>query len=100
MAGKMGYLTDHRADLRQDPRLLLPSAKSIICVGKLYNGTKPKSTECEVPYSGWISRYAWGEDYHTLLREGLVLMEEALTEKIGPFESKICVDTAPLLERS
>ena len=39
--GEMRYLTDHRGDLRSDPRNLLPSAKSIICVGKLYNtGTR------------------------------------------------------------
>ncbi|MGH9625968.1 MAG: tRNA epoxyqueuosine(34) reductase QueG, partial [Bryobacteraceae bacterium] len=36
MAGEMAYLTDHRGDLRADPRNLLPEAKSIVCVGKLY----------------------------------------------------------------
>src|SRR6266851_4469965 len=43
-AGAMGYLSDRRATIRTDPRLLLPSAKSIISVGKLYNGTEPHST--------------------------------------------------------
>ena len=37
MAGEMRYLTDRRAELRRDPRNLLPSARSVICVGKLYN---------------------------------------------------------------
>ncbi len=41
MAGEMGYLTDHRGDLRSDPRNLLPDAKSIVCVGKLYNTPQP-----------------------------------------------------------
>jgi epoxyqueuosine reductase len=95
MAGEMGYLTDRRADLRRDPRGLLPSARSVICVGKLYN--RPAS----LPPAGHavISRYAWGEDYHDTLRAGLERMVERL-EAIESFEWKICVDTAPLLERS
>jgi len=97
MAGAMGYLTDHRAQIRTDPRLLLPSANSIICVGKLYNGPEPRSTDAGDPDSGWISRYAWGEDYHRVVRAGL----KKLVEKLGGgHEWKICVDTAPLLERS
>ncbi len=96
----MGYLADHRAALRQDPRNLLPSAKSIICVGKLYNETNPKTADCNVPYSGWVSRYAWGKDYHEVLRAGLLQLTERLHQAAGPFESRICVDTAPILERS
>jgi epoxyqueuosine reductase len=97
MAGAMGYLTDRRAHLRTDPRLLLASARSVISVGKLYNGPEPRSTESGDPDNGWISRYAWGEDYHQVVRVGL----EKLVEKLGPaHESMICVDTAPLLERS
>jgi epoxyqueuosine reductase len=97
MAGAMGYLTDRRAHVRTDPKLLLPSARSIICVGKLYNGPEPRSTESAQAGHGWISRYAWGEDYHDVMRRGL----EQLAARLGPgHESKICVDTAPLLERS
>jgi epoxyqueuosine reductase QueG len=55
-AGEMNYLTDRRAAVRSDPRNLLPSALSIICVGKLYN--------TDGPADGPISRYAWGDDYH------------------------------------
>lgn len=86
-AGQMRYLTDRRAGVRADPRNLLTSARSIICVGKLYNTGSP---------SGPISRYAWGKDYHRVMREGL----ERLVSMLGPGEHKICVDTAPLLERS
>ena len=97
MAGAMGYLTDHRAGIRADPRLLLPTARSIISVGKLYNGPEPRSTELLDPENAWISRYAWGEDYHQVVRAGL----EKLVEKLGgEHDWKICVDTAPLLERS
>jgi epoxyqueuosine reductase len=65
----------------------------------LYNGPQPLSTQFDEPARAWISRYAWGSDYHDLLRERL----EKLVEKLlasGPFDYKICVDTAPLLERS
>ena len=41
MAGEMRYLTDRRADVRRDPQNLLPGARSIICVGKLYNQSQP-----------------------------------------------------------
>src|SRR5581483_1683229 len=48
----------------------------------------------------WISRYAWGDDYHDVLRHGLERLAERITERAGPFEWRACVDTAPLLERS
>jgi epoxyqueuosine reductase len=97
MAGAMGYLTDRRAIVRTDPKLLLASARSVICVGKLYNQAAPRSTELQNPGLGWISRYAWGDDYHDILRRGL---EQLATKLGGDHEYKICVDTAPLLERS
>ncbi|HEX5431676.1 MAG TPA: tRNA epoxyqueuosine(34) reductase QueG [Bryobacteraceae bacterium] len=92
MAGEMRYMTDRRAEIRRDPRHLLASARSIVCVGKLYN-TAPGIQDPP------ISRYAWGKDYHDVLRDGLQRMIERLAA-IEPFEWKICVDTAPLLERS
>ncbi|MGA3186627.1 MAG: tRNA epoxyqueuosine(34) reductase QueG [Bryobacteraceae bacterium] len=91
-AGEMRYLTDRRAEVRGDPRNLLGSARSIICVGKLYNAPGG-------PADG-VSRYAWGEDYHGVMRDGLRRLVELLEREVGAFEHKICVDTAPLLERS
>jgi len=97
MGGRMSYLTDRRAGLRTDPKLLLSGARTIICTGKLYNGPQPRSTEIQNAELGWVSRYAWGEDYHGVVRRGL----EKLAAMLGPsHEYKICVDTAPLLERS
>lgn len=96
-AGRMAYLTDHRAWIRSDPRRLLPTARSIVCVGKLYNGPEPYSTQFDSRERGWISRYAWGDDYHDMIRRGL----ERLGAMLGPdHEWRVCVDTAPLLERS
>lgn len=101
LAGELHYLTDHRGDLRSDPRHLLPSAKSIVCVGKLYNTGHPRSTDFSEPSHGWISRYAWGADYHNVLRPKLEQLIGSIAERHGePFESRICIDTAPLLERS
>ena len=85
-AADMRYLTDRRADARDDPRNLLPEARSIVCVGKLYNGPQPYSTRFRAPELGWISRYAWGADYHDILREGL----ERLAGALAPHEYKIC----------
>lgn len=90
-AGEMRYLTDHRAGIRQDPKRLLGSARSIICLGRVYNWPEGDQTRA------WISRYAWGDDYHDLMRAGMkALVEELPAEE----EYRICVDTAPLLERS
>jgi len=95
LAGEMRYLTDRRAEMRRDARNLLPSGRSVICVGKLYNTPDPPRTEADAR----ISRYAWGRDYHVTMREALARMVARLLE-IESFEWKICVDTAPLLERT
>jgi epoxyqueuosine reductase len=99
LAGEMHYLTDHRADIRSHPARLLPDARSVICVGLVYNGPEPYSTRFADPERAWISRYAWGADYHDSLRTKLEDLNRKLLE-IEQFESRICVDTAPLLERS
>lgn len=95
-AGTMKYLTDYRAERRNDPRSLMSAARSILCVGKLYNAPQPYSTAYSDDELGWISRYAWGEDYHNVLRDGLL----QVAARLGLTEYKICVDTAPILERS
>ena len=100
-AGEMRYLTDRRAEVRDDPRRLLPSARSVIAVGKVYHTPWPCSTRFDDDERAWISRYAWGGDYHDTVRRGLERLDALLRERAGgALESKICVDTAPLLERS
>ena len=94
-AGEMRYLTDRRAQIRGDVHNLLPAARSVICVGKLYHQPAPPVP----PAHGIVARYAWGQDYHDVVRAGLEELARRLRE-IEPFDSKICVDTAPLLERS
>ena len=100
-AGKMAYLTDRRAAVRDDPRNLLPGARSVIVVGKLYQTPWPHSTRFHDAECAWISRYAWGDDYHGVMRRGLERLDGLIHEAVGTaLESRIYVDTAPLLERS
>ena len=99
-AGRMSYLEGRRGEMRADPRSLLPGAQSIISVGVIYNSEHPYSTESEYAGRGWISRYAWGEDYHHVLKQRLEALVDVLHGHFGAFDVKICVDTAPLLERA
>ncbi len=99
-AAEMEYLKGRRGEMRADPRSLLPSAESVICAGLVYNTDAAYSTDVECGDRGWISRYAWGEDYHDVLKKKLHKLVERLREEAGPFEYKVCVDTSPLLERA
>jgi epoxyqueuosine reductase len=101
-AGEMNYLHDER---RVDPRLALDGARSVIVVALNYNAPQPYSTEhaavrdADSP-RGWISRYAWGDDYHEVLREKLnALVARMHAEWSEPFEARAYVDTGPVVER-
>ncbi len=92
-AGRMGYLTDQRAAARATPRNILPSAQSVLVVGKRYNNSYAPQA------GGRIARYAAGRDYHFVLKGALEGVVERLLERQA-FEYRVCVDSAPLLERS
>ncbi|MCY4188425.1 MAG: tRNA epoxyqueuosine(34) reductase QueG [Bryobacterales bacterium] len=99
--GAMSYLAGRRGELRADARSLLPSARSVICLGMVYNSPDPYSTEFESKEEGWISRYAWGEDYHGVLQARLRELADWIRGSYGSgVECKACVDTSPLLERA
>ncbi len=97
-AGEMRYLSDPR---RKDARQVMSSARSIIVGALNYNTDKPYSTEVPLdPERGWISRYAWGEDYHRALLEKLEAVMRALRADIAEtFEARAYVDTGPVVER-
>ena len=99
LAGEMRYLTDRRAEIRRNPESLLPRVRSVICVGMLYGGPEPYSTDFSNSERGWIARYAAGPDYHGTIRENIGLLAAKLL-KLQDFSWRACVDTAPLLERS
>lgn len=93
-AGRMSYL-ERNADKRLDPRLLVPGAKSVVSL--LYN----YAPSTELSTGGFkISRYAYGEDYHTVIKELLFALLSRLQEKIGAIEGRVFVDSAPVMERA
>ncbi len=99
-AGQMRYLHDPR---RQDPRKVVPGARSIVVCALSYNTDQPYSTEVlpdlEAP-RGWISRYAWGDDYHEVLGSRLETLLAAMQcQFYEPFEARAYVDTGPVVER-
>jgi epoxyqueuosine reductase len=101
-AGKMDYLRDPR---RCDPQAVLEGARSLIVVALNYNSAQPYSTEqAGMPIDdsprGWISRYAWGDDYHDVLRQKLnALVARMRKQWREPFEARAYVDTGPVVER-
>jgi epoxyqueuosine reductase len=101
-AGEMNYLRDER---RVDPRLALAGARSLIVVAMNYNAPQPYSTEQAGVQNddsprGWISRYAWGDDYHAVLRERLNLLVARMhVQWPEPFEARAYADTGPVVER-
>jgi epoxyqueuosine reductase len=97
-AGDMQYL-DRSRDERLDPARVLPSVRSIISLGVVYNTDRPYSTPLEAGRAA-VSRYAWGDDYHDVLRARLRPFVEWLAEAAGDgFEAFSCVDNGPVQER-
>lgn len=96
-AGEMTYLQRSLA-LRQDPRQLMPSAKSILVVGLNY--AQPAGVEQQWEASdARFSIYALNDDYHDLIREKLKRILSDLQSQIPDCEGRVCVDSAPLMER-
>ncbi len=99
--GRMGYLEGRRGEMRSDQTTLLPSARSVISVGQVYNTDHRHSTEANDSSTGWVARYAWGKDYHDTMKDRLHNLVRRLREVSDEdFEYKVCVDTSPLLERA
>jgi epoxyqueuosine reductase len=100
--GAMGYLADQK---RRNPAQVLAGARSVIVCALNYNTAHPYSGEAAVAETGgeargWISRYAWGRDYHEVLWERLNALAEALKERFPePHESRAYADTGPIAER-
>ncbi len=101
-AGEMNYLSDPR---RNDPQSVLKGIRSVIVCALNYNTAKPYSTVAAAHAEsgeprGWISRYAWGQDYHEVLRERLESVVTAMRGQYqAPFEARVYADTGPLQER-
>ena len=102
-AGEMRYLSDPR---RESPQQVMPGAHSVIVCAVNYNSAQPYSTEFSAAQSsdvsprGWISRYAWGTDYHETIGAKLDTLVNAMRAQFPePFDAKWYVDTGPIHER-
>lgn len=92
--GKMDYMTNY-FDLRVDPRKLVPDAKSVICLAfNYFNPEKP-----EDPLAPRISQYAYGEDYHLVMRRRMKELMRWIREQYGDISGRAFVDSAPVMER-
>jgi len=98
-AGEMHYM--HRsADRRADVRAVMPSARSVIVLGTIYNVDRPYSTETASPSHVSIARYAWGDDYHVVIQHRLEELMTWLRARAGDgLEARAYVDTGPVQER-
>lgn len=95
MHGEMQYMANH-FDKRLDPRLLVDGATSIISV--LYNYyTDKKQFEADVPK---ISKYAYGEDYHAVVKDKLHQLFEFIKEQVGEVNGRVFVDSAPVMDKA
>ena len=98
-AGKMGYLEKH-LPLKTDVRQLLAEAKSVISLAMNYYTLDPPKALAEDPARGQISRYAWGDDYHDVIRQRLSELVDFIKEIAETeLKTRVCVDTAPIIER-
>lgn len=94
----MAWIPKQR-DKRLDPTLVLPNAKSMLCVALIYNTAHPYASE--EPGQARISRYAWGDDYHDLMDKKLAALEQALHQAFGPaLSSRHYSDTGPVSEKA
>jgi epoxyqueuosine reductase len=98
-AGEMAYMA-RTADRRADVRRVVPGARSVIVTGTVYNTERPYSTEQDGDDTALIARYAWGDDYHDVLKARLdALLSWMRDESTEPFEARAYVDTGPVQER-
>ncbi|HEX6914980.1 MAG TPA: QueG-associated DUF1730 domain-containing protein, partial [Chitinophagaceae bacterium] len=92
--GRMQYMENY-FDLRTDPSKLVPGARSVITLLKnYYPAQQPEQTELKV------SKYAWGKDYHEIIRKQLSAFLSQMKEQFGEINGRGFVDSAPVLERA
>jgi len=99
--GEMAYLARPEAVARRgDLTLLLPGVRSVVVVAASYAPYPPSAGPGDDPGRGLLARYAWGDDYHSLLLSRLCQLGTLIeAESHGAVAFRACVDTAPLLER-
>jgi epoxyqueuosine reductase len=99
--GEMGYMRRH-ARLRGSPQELLPGTVRVVSVRMDYWPGEARAAEAVLRDGalGYISRYALGRDYHKVLRHSLARLGADLARRIGKCGYRVCVDSAPVLEKA
>jgi len=95
MQGEMQYMENH-FDKRLDPRLLVEGAKSVVSLGLNYF-TDNHQVDLLSPK---ISKYAYGDDYHQVIKDKLKQLLAIINEKIGEVNGRAFVDSAPVLDKA
>jgi epoxyqueuosine reductase len=95
MHGEMKYMENH-FDKRLDPRLLVDGAKSVISLGLNYYSNRLQTD----PLAPKISKYAYGADYHEVIKDKLKQLLQIINEKIGEVGGRAFVDSAPVLDKA
>lgn len=93
--GKMAYMSNH-FDKRLDPRLLVPGAKSVVSLLLNYFPEEEQKDK-EAPK---ISKYAFGEDYHYVIKDKLFELFKFIHEEIGEVAGRVFVDSAPVMDKA
>jgi epoxyqueuosine reductase len=91
--GEMAWL-EREPEKRIDPELIFPDAKTVISAAVNYYTPAPHSS------TGKISRYAWGDDYHDVVKEKLRALLDWIVDADPNVQGKVCVDTAPVMEKT
>ena len=95
MYGSMGYMANY-FEKRTDPRKLVPGAKSVVSLLLNYY---PEKTQ-EDPEAPVLSKYAYGIDYHFIMKDRMKRLLTFMNDHFGPVEGRVFVDTAPVLDRA
>ena len=99
--GEMDYMERHGV-MRSRPQQLAPGTLRVVSARMDYwpvDAAAPEAVLADLAL-GYVSRYALGRDYHKILRRALATLASQLVERIGPFGYRVCVDSAPVLEKA
>lgn len=98
MHGGMAYMAS-TVDQRGHPGTLLEGCRSVVMIAMSYRSSAPNSDRFTADDGVWVSRYAWGRDYHRVLKNRLLRLGRRLANEHPGCAWRAVVDTAPLLER-
>lgn len=101
LMGGLDWFTPARARLACHPQELLPGARSVVSLAASYFTPEPAQTGAPAPHRGRIAQYAWGKDYHDVLRGRAHQLVDAIASELGYHPgARVFVDSSPLVDRA